>query len=305
MHKVLCSNSSQQTSFSPQGTQSSSAQRDIRDDLQYPIFPLNLMNRFLGAALWRVLAAVLLLLACGQGPASVRAQNVICATAPLGDSSNRCASTEFVQDAIASPASPATVPHGGTGQTSFTPNLPLIGNGTGPLGQGTRSGNTTSFATTSGALTPNNCPKIDGNGNFVDSGAPCGALAGIVPTTLGGAGANNSTNNSGDMLASNGPNGTFVATALNAVCSLVPSVCAKVTGYVNITWYGERSATASSSPTRTSTSRRPLSASPLAVLRLRLPEVHSRAPQWMAVRLFGFRERGRLRLDTRRQLRLL
>lgn len=183
-----------------------------------------------------IIAAALVLLSAH----AVRAQNNICPTAALGDSSNRCASTAFVQGAIASPSTPATVPHGGTGQSSFTPNLPLIGNGTGPLAQGTRSGNTTSFGTTSGALTSNNCIKADSNGNLVDSGGTCGALPGVVPTSLGGTGANNSTNSSGDLLASNGPNGNFVATAFNALCSLVPSVCNKALGYTSITWYGAK-----------------------------------------------------------------
>lgn len=68
----------------------------------------------------------------------------------------------------------ATVPGGGTGATSFTSNLPLIGNGTGAIAQGTRGGNTTSFATTSGALTSGNCVSIDANGNFVAFGGSCG-----------------------------------------------------------------------------------------------------------------------------------
>ncbi|WFU84841.1 hypothetical protein QA645_19495 [Bradyrhizobium sp. CIAT3101] len=200
------------------------------------------LNRLLVAAPRRglQLAAALLLLAYAPGPASLRAQNHVCPTAALGDSSNKCASTEFVQDAIASPGSPATVPHGGTGQSSFTPNLPIIGNGTGPLQQGTRSGNTTSYGTTSGTFSPNNCIKADASGNLVDAGITCGALPGMVPTALGGTGANNSTNNAGDLLASNGANGTFAATALNAVCSLAPSACNLALGYTSIYWYGAK-----------------------------------------------------------------
>jgi hypothetical protein len=66
---------------------------------------------------------------------------------------------------------------GGTGATSFTANLPLIGNGTSALTQGTRSGNTTKYVTTAGALTPNDCVKFDADLNVVDAGASCGANA--------------------------------------------------------------------------------------------------------------------------------
>lgn len=74
----------------------------------------------------------------------------------------------------------ATVPFGGTGQTSFTANLPLIGAGAAAIAQGTRSGNTTTFATASGALTSGHCVSLDGSGNFVDAGGAC--------TTGGGGG---------------------------------------------------------------------------------------------------------------------
>jgi hypothetical protein len=71
---------------------------------------------------------------------------------------------------------PLSIAKGGTNRaTPFTSNLPLIGNGSGALAQGTRSGNTTSFATTSGALTSGDCVKIDANGNLADNGAGCGA----------------------------------------------------------------------------------------------------------------------------------
>jgi hypothetical protein len=110
-----------------------------------------------------------------------RAQNVICPTPPPGDSSNKCASTAFVQNAVGGSVSPVT--KGGTGQTSFTPNLPLIGNGTSPIAQGTASGNTTSFATTNGGLTSGNCAKFDALGNVVDAGQPCGVGGGNTPRT--------------------------------------------------------------------------------------------------------------------------
>lgn len=57
--------------------------------------------------------------------------------------------------------------------TGATSNLPLIGGGGGNVAQGTRSGNTTSFATTSGSLTSGDCAKFDASGNIIDAG-PCG-----------------------------------------------------------------------------------------------------------------------------------
>lgn len=62
---------------------------------------------------------------------------------------------------------------------SFTANLPLIGGGAGAAPTvGTRSGNTTNFATTSGALPSGNCAKFDASGNIVDNGAACGSGGG-------------------------------------------------------------------------------------------------------------------------------
>lgn len=85
------------------------------------------------------------------------------------------ARTNLGLGSIALQNDPLGVAHGGTGTTSFTAGLPLIGNGTSPTGQGTVTGNTTKFATSSGALTPGDCISIDASGNFVDNGAGCGA----------------------------------------------------------------------------------------------------------------------------------
>lgn len=71
-----------------------------------------------------------------------------------------------------------------------------------------------------------------------------GVLAGEsqVTTTQGGTGINNSTNVSGEVLASNGTNGNFIHTGLaslfNAACTISPSLCAKFTGYYSPYWYG-------------------------------------------------------------------
>jgi hypothetical protein len=72
------------------------------------------------------------------------------------------------------------VTSGGTGQASFTANQPLIGNGASAVAQGTRSGNTTTFATTTGVMTSGNCVSIDASGNLVAAGGAC--------TTGGGGG---------------------------------------------------------------------------------------------------------------------
>lgn len=66
------------------------------------------------------------------------------------------------------------VPDGGTGGTSWTANLPLLGNGTSALIQGTKTGTTNVFATATGALTSGNCIQVNANGNLVDAGSPCG-----------------------------------------------------------------------------------------------------------------------------------
>jgi hypothetical protein len=63
--------------------------------------------------------------------------------------------------------------------TSGSANTPLFDNGSHGFTNGTRSGNTTSVATTSGALINGDCAKWDANGNLVDSGSVCGTgLAG-------------------------------------------------------------------------------------------------------------------------------
>lgn len=68
---------------------------------------------------------------------------------------------------------------GGTGQTSFTANLPILGNGTSALAQGTRSGNTTQFATVTGTLTSGDCLSYDASGNIHSAGVgACGGSGG-------------------------------------------------------------------------------------------------------------------------------
>lgn len=96
--------------------------------------------------------------------------NCIVPTAPAGTSDNRAASTAFVTTAV---SGGNTVANGKTGQTSFTASLPVLGNGTSALAQGTRSGNTTEFATVNSSTVNGDCAEWDANGNLVDTGAAC------------------------------------------------------------------------------------------------------------------------------------
>lgn len=78
-----------------------------------------------------------------------------------------------------------TVPQGGTGQTSFTANRPLIGNGAGALAQGTvtSTNGSTLFATAQGTPGNGNCASWN-NGNVVDAGVgACGGTGGAGTVT--------------------------------------------------------------------------------------------------------------------------
>jgi hypothetical protein len=101
------------------------------------------------------------------GPFASPAASSFAATSPL--------SVSFPAGVVTYSLGVVGVPLGGTGGSTFTAGLPLIGNGASALSQGTRSGNTTSYATTSGALTPGDCVAIDASGNMTDNGAGCGA----------------------------------------------------------------------------------------------------------------------------------
>lgn len=98
-----------------------------------------------------------------------------CPTASSISNTTVCASTAFVQSLLSTffGGVPITVPNGGTGDSTFTANLPLIGNGTSAIAQGTRAGNTTAFVTLDGSTTTNHCAKFDSSGGVVDAGASC------------------------------------------------------------------------------------------------------------------------------------
>lgn len=61
--------------------------------------------------------------------------------------------------------------------TAGSANAPLLsgGGGSTAMAWGSRSGNTTTFGTTSGSLTTGDCIKIDASGNLIDSGSACNA----------------------------------------------------------------------------------------------------------------------------------
>lgn len=64
---------------------------------------------------------------------------------------------------------------------ALTANAPVIGGGAGTTPSvGSRSGSTTTFATTSGSLGSGNCARFDASGNIVDQGSPCGASSGVT-----------------------------------------------------------------------------------------------------------------------------
>ena len=129
-----------------------------------------------------------------------------------------------ITDAGAAPllnGTTVTVAQGGTGAGTFTSNLPLIGNGTAAIAQGTVSGNTTKFVTTTGSLVNTHCVSIDASGNFVDAGGAC--------TTGGGGGTvTSSLANQIAVYPSNGTTVQGIATAASGVlvtsAGSVPSI---------------------------------------------------------------------------------
>jgi hypothetical protein len=66
-----------------------------------------------------------------------------------------------------------------------TAGQPLLsgGGGSNPMTWGSRSGNTTTFGTTTGALTSGHCVSIDASGNLQDSGGACGGSGLTVGST--------------------------------------------------------------------------------------------------------------------------
>jgi hypothetical protein len=61
-----------------------------------------------------------------------------------------------------------------TNGSALTANLPVIGAGLNAIAVGTRTGNTTQFATSTGSHTSGNCAEWDASGNVVQSSGACG-----------------------------------------------------------------------------------------------------------------------------------
>jgi hypothetical protein len=109
--------------------------------------------------------------------------------------------------------------------TVLSANNPVIGGGAGVApSSGARSGNTTTFATTSGSLTSGDCAKIDPNGNIVDQGAACGTGSGTVNSGTAGQIARYGT--SGTTLSGTNTSGTS-ATVATAAGALTNGHCAQ------------------------------------------------------------------------------
>ena len=132
-------------------------------------------------------------------PSFAMAQQVYCPTRSPGDNSNACASTAYVNNLF--PSTPLSVPQGGTGNTSFTANLPLIGNGTSPIALGSVIGSTTTFATIGASHVNGNCAQFSA-GNLIDSGAPCGS---------GGSGSGTVASGTAGQLGYYGSTGTTIS----------------------------------------------------------------------------------------------
>ena len=111
------------------------------------------------------------------------------------------------------------IANGGTGGTTYTAGLPLLG-GSSTFTQGTISGGTTAFVTADGSLISGHCPQIDVFGGLVDSGSACGSGGSsglVVGTTTITSGTNGRIeyNNSGKLgeLATTGSGSVVLATS--------------------------------------------------------------------------------------------
>jgi len=121
---------------------------------------------------WAALAAGALLL---WGGAAI-AQNTVCPTMPLGDSTTACASTQFVQQ---NGGSTPTMTVGSTVINSGTSTRILFDNA-GVLGERAPSGTGTTVATTTGSLPSGDCVKFDASGNVIDAGQACGTITALT-----------------------------------------------------------------------------------------------------------------------------
>lgn len=164
---------------------------------------------------------------------------------PLGQSLTTGNAGCFVANATGSPAVPACVTltsaldqaigtvrgslvtRGASVWASLSPGAaggPLVSGGAGAdIAYGTRSGNTTAFATAAGVLTNGDCVQFDGSGNIVSAGGPCTTGGGGGTVTAG-------TINQIAYYATTGTTVSGLATALSVAvggtnCSVASGTC--------------------------------------------------------------------------------
>lgn len=101
-----------------------------------------------------------------------------------GTSASNLSTGAAVNQVITAGSLPIIIQENSTGTVThtggaLTANLPVIGAGSGDIAVGTRSGNTTEFATVTGSVTSTHVATWDASGNLQDGGAP-GATPGFV-----------------------------------------------------------------------------------------------------------------------------
>ena len=120
-------------------------------------------------------------------------------------------------------------------------NLPVIGGGAGTAPTvGSRSGNTTIFATSTGALTNGHCVQIDSNGNFVDAGGTCttGGGGGTVQSGTANQLAYYQSNGTTVVGLTSGNNGVLITSGAGvpSISSTIPAATqANITGTGTLT----------------------------------------------------------------------
>lgn len=137
--------------------------------------------------------------ACGSGGGSGSVTSVglsVPATSILGVTGSPVTSTGTL--GLTTTGTSGGVPYFFSGSVlktsaALTANLPVIGGGAGAApAVGTRTGNTTQFATSTGSKTTNNLAKWDADGNIVDAGiSSVGAGGGEIPLAIGWISGNN------------------------------------------------------------------------------------------------------------------
>lgn len=126
--------------------------------------------------------------------ADAQVRQILVPTRPAGDNSNAAASTAFVQAAITAAGGIAGNEPANTilaGPTTGSPALPtfrsmVAADLAAPFTNGTRSGNTSAFATVGSPFASGDCVQVDANGNLTTVSAGCntgGGGGGITALT--------------------------------------------------------------------------------------------------------------------------